>query len=150
MARRSRYFVFLAVQTLGATVLFWYAVPLYREVWADPAGHEVHPERLIWALSSIGLLQIGYWMRHRFNPPLPQFRNAFVGHIILFVGRISFVFASAVFGFTFLIPRPELHIPTSRYVLLVVGLFALFCYVQELDRLGRVLNERKQQPPDVR
>jgi hypothetical protein len=77
---------------------------------ADPAGHEAQLERLIWSRSSIGLMQAGYWMRYRFNPPLPQFQSAFVRHIILFVGSISFVFAGAVFGFAFIIRSPELQI----------------------------------------
>ena len=111
-AGTSRYFFFFAMQTIGAGILFWYAVPLYRQVLADPGGHEARPERLIWSLSSIGLMQAGYWMRHRFNPPLPQFRNALIGHIILFVGSISFVFAGAVFCFAFIVPRPELQIPS--------------------------------------
>ena len=89
-------------------------------------------------------------MRHRFNRRrLPQFRNALVGHIILFVGSISFVFAGAVFGFAFIVPRPELQIPSSRYLVLTMGLFALFCYVRELARLGRALNGARQTPGDI-
>ena len=148
-AGASRYFFFFAIQTIGAVILFWYAVPLYRQVLADPGGHEVRPERLIWSLSSIALMQAGYWMRHRFNPPLPQFRNALIGHVILFVGSISFVFAGAVFGFAFIMPRPELQIPSSRYLVLTVGLFALFCYVRELARLGRALSGARQTPGDI-
>ncbi len=76
-------------------------------------------------------------MRHRFNPPLPQFHNAFLGHVILFVGSVSFVFAGAVFCFAFIMPRPELQIPPSRYLVLIVGLFALFCYVQGTGATGK-------------
>jgi len=32
----------------------------------------------------------GYWMRHRLHAPVPQFRKALVGYIILFVARMSF------------------------------------------------------------
>jgi hypothetical protein len=145
----SRYFFFFAMQTIGAGILFGYAVSLYRQVLADPGGHEARPERLIWSLSSIALMQAGYWMRHRLNPPLPQFRNALVGHIILFVGSISFVFAGAVFGFAFIVPRPELQIPSSRYLVLTMGLFALFCYVQEPARLRRTLSGARQTPGDI-
>jgi hypothetical protein len=35
--------------------------------------------------------------------------------------------------------RPELRIPASRYFVLIIGLFALFCYTQELEQLGRAL-----------
>ena len=39
---------------------------------------------------------------------MPQFRNALIGHVILFVGRISFVFASAVFCFAFIIAKARI------------------------------------------
>jgi hypothetical protein len=47
------------------------------------------------------------------------------------------VLATSVFGFVFIVRRPELYVPTSRYFVLVIGLFALFCYIQELEQLGR-------------
>jgi hypothetical protein len=84
-------------------------------------------------------MQAGYWMCHRLSPPLPQFRNALIGMLIQFVGRLFFVFGGAVFGFTFILRRPQFEIPSSRYVVLILGLFALFCYVQELERLGKAL-----------
>jgi hypothetical protein len=84
-------------------------------------------------------MQAGFWIRHRLRPPLPQLRNAFVGYIVLFIARMSFVLASSIFGFVFIVRRPELYVPTSRYFVLVIGLFALFCYIQELEQLGRAL-----------
>lgn len=134
----SRYFFFFAMQTIGAAILIWLGVPLYRQVLENPGAHEPRPERLIWSLAAIALLQAGYWVRHRLNPPLPRLSNAFLGHIILFLGRLSFVFAAAVFGFAF-IRKPEFQIPLSRYLVLIACLFALFCYTQELERLGRGL-----------
>ncbi len=85
-------------------------------------------------------MQTGYWLRHRFNPPLPRLRNAFVGHIILFVGRMSLVLATATFGLVFLAREPEIEISAFRYAVLISGLFALFCYTQELARLGKGLS----------
>jgi hypothetical protein len=35
--------------------------------------------------------------------------------------------------------RPEFQIPTSRYFAVIIALFALFCYTQELEQLGRAL-----------
>jgi hypothetical protein len=143
MTVSSRYFFLLALQTIGAGILFCYSVPLYRQVLMDPAGHEVRSGRLLWSLSSIALMQGGYWARHRLNPSLPQFRNALLGHVIQFVGRLAFVFAGSVFGFAFIIRRPELQVPFSRYVVLIVGLFAVFCYFRELERLGTAIGEPK-------
>jgi hypothetical protein len=93
----------------------------------------------VWSLSAITLMQAGYWIRDRLRPPLPQLRNAFVGYLVLFVARMSFVLATSVFGFVFIVRRPELQIPTSRYFIVIIALFALFCYTQELEQLGRAL-----------
>ena len=138
-AGASRYFVLLAMQTIGAAILFWFTVPLFRQALLDPGSHLPRPENLVWSLLAITLMQAGFWMRHQLRPPLPQLRNAFVGYIVLFIARMSFVLASSIFGFVFIVRRPELYVPTSRYFVLVIGLFALFCYIQELEQLGRAL-----------
>jgi hypothetical protein len=136
----SRYFFLFVMQTIGAAILFSFAVPLFRQVLLDPAGHVARPENLVWSLSAITLMQAGYWIRHRLHLPLPQlFCNALVGYIVLFGARMSFVLATSVFGFVFIVRRPEFQIPTSRYFAVIIGLFALFCYTQELEQLGRAL-----------
>jgi hypothetical protein len=136
----SRYFFLFAMQTIGAAILFWYAVPLFRQVLLDPGGHVARTENLIWSLSAITLMQVGYWIRHRLRLPLPRLlRNALVGYAVLFVARMSFVLATAVFGFVFIVRRPEFQIPTSRYFIVIIGLFALFCYTQELEQLGKAM-----------
>ena len=50
---------------------------------------------------------------------------------------MSFVLATSVFGFVFIVRRPEFQISTSRYFIVVIAPFALFCYTQELEQLGR-------------
>jgi hypothetical protein len=114
--RRATPFYF-AVQTIGAAVLFWYAVPLFRQVLLDPGSHVPRTENLVWSLSAITLMQVAYWIRHRLRPPLPQLRNALVGYIVLFVARMSFVLATSVFGFVFIVRRLELQIPCRATLL---------------------------------
>ena len=84
-------------------------------------------------------MQAGYWIRHRLHVVPPRLRNALLGYILLFAGRMAFVLATSIFGFVFITGSPGLHIPLSRYVVIMIGLFALFCYTQELDRLGKAL-----------
>ena len=43
---RLWYPILFGVQTIGAIVLFWNAVPLYHQILADPAAHEARPENL--------------------------------------------------------------------------------------------------------
>jgi len=134
----SRYFFLFAIQTTGAAILFWFAVPLFRQVLVDPGGHVARLENLVWSLSAITLMQAGYWIRHRLRLSVPQLlRNALVGYIVLFVARMSFVLATSVFGFVFIVRRPEFQLPASRYFVTIIALFALFCYTQDLEQLGR-------------
>ena len=143
---RWRFRLLFGVQTIGAIILFWDAVPVYREILADPAAHEAQPEHLVWAVSSIVLMQAGYWISHRINPPLPQYTNALIGNVILFLARMNFVFATSVFGFLFIAQKPGFYIPPFRYIVTLVGLFSLYCYVQELERLGRAFFVREKKP----
>jgi hypothetical protein len=82
-------------------------------------------------------MQLGYWISDRVRPRLPQVTNAPLGHITLFFARMSFVFATSVFGFLFITQKPGFEIPVFRYAVTLVGLFSLYCYGQEMERLGR-------------
>jgi hypothetical protein len=46
----SRYFFFFAMQTIGAAILFWCAVPLFKQILLDPGRHVARPENLVWSL----------------------------------------------------------------------------------------------------
>ena len=134
---RWSYFALFGIQTIGAVVLCWTGLLLYRQVLADPS-HEPEAWPIVGSLSSIALMQIAYWVSYRVRPPLPQLQNALLGHAILFLARMVYVLPTAVFGFVFVAQRPEFQIPVFRCLILLLGLFALFCYVRELERLGRV------------
>ena len=86
-------------------------------------------------------MQISYSVSYRVRPPLPQLQNALLGHVILSLARMIYVLPTAIFGFVFVAQRPEFEIPVFRCLVLLLGLFSLFCYVRELERLGRVLTD---------
>ncbi len=137
---RWSYLALFGMQTIGAVVLIWTGLRLYRQVLADPS-HEPELWPIVGSLSSIALMQICYWVSHRVRPALPQFQNAPLGHAILFLARMIYVLPTAVFGFVFVAQRPEFDIPVFRCLVLLLGLFSLFCYVRELERLGRVFTD---------
>jgi hypothetical protein len=47
------YFFLLAMQTIGAAILFWCAVPLFKQILLDPGGHMARPENLVWSLHPV-------------------------------------------------------------------------------------------------
>jgi hypothetical protein len=138
---RSSYFALFGTQTIGAAFLIWTGLLVYREVLADPVSHETHPWAIVGSLSSIALMQICYWVSYHVRPPLPQFQNALLGHAILFLARMIYVLPTSIFGFVFIAQRPEFEIPVYQCLVLLLGLFSLFCYVRELERLGRVFTD---------
>ena len=44
-------------------------------------------------------------------------------------------------GFVFIVRKPEFEIPTFRYAVFLIGLFALFCETQELEQLAELARE---------
>src|SRR4029077_1182338 len=140
------YPLLLIIETIGAAILCWKGIPLYRMVVADPTSFETRERIWIWSLIAIALVQIGYWLRYRIRPALPQLHNVLLGHIVLFVSRVSFVVATCVFSFVFIAYKLEGQMDAARYILTVVGLFSLFCYTFELQRLGSALIGPEQRP----
>jgi hypothetical protein len=52
---------------------------------------------------------------------------------------MSFVLGTSIFGFVFIVRRPEFQVPESCYFVVIIALFGLFRYTQELEQLGRTL-----------
>ena len=57
---------------------------------------------------------------------------------------ICFVLPTSVFGFVFVAQRPEFEISAFEYLVILLGLFSLYCYVRELERLGRAFIAREK------
>jgi hypothetical protein len=146
-----RYLLLFGLQTIGALIILRHALPLYQAVVADPAAHRASAAPLIWGLTAAALIQVGFWVRHWLRPPLPQFRNALLGYLILFLSRMSFLLATAIFGFVFITRRPEFHIPVSRYFLTLAGLFSFFLFTpKEVERLANSLIETEPARSDAK
>lgn len=135
-SRKFLYFLLFGMQTVGAVLIFWITIPLFREALSDPASYEVKSETLPWTLSSIALIQTGYWVSYYFGIPLPRFKNILLGHLMLFAGRLGFVLATSLFFFVFLARKSGLDIPGFNYIVIVAGMFSLYCYTREFERLG--------------
>ena len=126
----------LALQTIGVGLFYFKGLPLYREVASDPTAYSPKAATWGWSLPAIALIQVGYWISHQVRPPTPRFVNVVLGHVVLFLARLIFQLAVVLFSFVFIHNRLENQMPFSRHVLLLVGLFSLFCYSLELRRYG--------------
>jgi ABC-type nickel/cobalt efflux system permease component RcnA len=137
------YPVLFAIQTVGAVLLCGQVLPIYRRVLANPTAHE--SDATLLALGAGVLIQLGYWICYRIRPVLPRFFNVALGHTVLFLAKLIFILPSAIFSFLFIAKTLEAEMPVSRYLVILFGLFSLFCYVRELERLGNHLLSRPKE-----
>lgn len=88
------------------------------------------------------VMQTSFWIRLHYVPIPSQRANIFLSHMFLFLGRLSFIFASALFSVVVFRHLPELgpetniHLMVQRGIIFVACLFALFCTSLEVERLG--------------
>jgi hypothetical protein len=108
-------------------------------VASDPTAYSPRAATWGWSLPAIALIQVGYWIPHPIGPSTPRVVNVVLGHVVLFLSRLSFLLPVALFSFVFLNNKLENKMPFLRYVLLLVGLFSLFCYSLDLRRYGTAM-----------
>jgi hypothetical protein len=89
------------------------------------------------------LIQVCYWLNQRRFAALRVDQNPLLGHLVLFLSRLNFIFGAAMFSAVYLTRFNEVDIALWGFVLLSTVLFSIFCYSVELERLGRALIEGK-------
>jgi hypothetical protein len=143
-AKPATYLFLLAIQIIGALIFIWQQLPEFRQVAVNPG--EQLPHDTLSELVAVGVLfamQISFWCRLLFIPIPFRHRNMILNHVFLFLGRLSFIFGSALFSVAVFRHLPELGRETDnlllirRGVILMGCLFALFCSSLEVERLGQ-------------
>jgi hypothetical protein len=153
-AQTARYMFLLAIQVLGGMALIWQQLPEFRQIAANPG--EQLPQDSSGDLMVVGVLlitQIAFWYRQS-QLPIPFRRpNIFLNHVLLFCGRLGFIFGSALFAVVVFRHLPELDrridslLSIKRGVILVASLFALFCTSVEVERLGQAFERKSNSAP---
>jgi hypothetical protein len=146
-AQTAIYLLLLAVQIVGAIAFILQQLPEFRQVLTNPG--EQLPKDAWSDLMTAGILfvmQVSFWVR-LLRIPIPFRRsNIFLNHFFLFLGRLSFIFGSALFSVVVFRHVPELGRDTdfllmARRGFLFIGcLFALFCTALEVERLGQAFD----------
>ncbi|WP_276122077.1 hypothetical protein [Pararhizobium qamdonense] len=135
-------------QTVAAMALFWIVFPLFHQIITHLGEQqELRLSQQIAIICSAALLHACYWTRLNLVPVVAPFHNVFVAHVCSFASRVSFFFGGALFSALFFRHVPELdalpsfeRIALGAFEILLV-LFALFCYSQELERLAKAIEE---------
>jgi hypothetical protein len=140
---RVVYLLLLMIQIVGALFIVWRELPDFRQLALNP-GTQLPYLRTddISTLGTLVIMQAAYWYR-LCRVPMP-FSDAKVllSHVLLFLGRLSFIFGGSLFAVVFFRHLPELEahadiwLMLRRGLLLLWFLFSLFCVTLELERLG--------------
>jgi hypothetical protein len=136
---------------LGALIFIWQQLPEFRQVVINPG--EQLPYDVFSDLSAVGVLfvmQISFWYRLLYIPIPFRRPNMILNHVLLFLGRLSFIFGSALFSVVVFRHLPEMDrdtdmlLATRRGVVFVGCLFALFCSSLEVERLGQAFEGHRK------
>jgi hypothetical protein len=143
------YLCLLAIQLFGLIFFVWQGIPEFREIVTNPGvqlQRDIHSDLLM--VGVFCSMQICFWIRLR-HIPIPFRRpNMFLNHVFLFLGRLGFIFGSALFSVAVfrhlpdLGPQTDVLLAVRRGIMLVACLFALFCTSLELERLGQAFENR--------
>ncbi len=145
------YLLLLAIQILGALIFIWQQLPEFRQVVINPG--EQLPYDVFSDLSAVGVLfvmQISFWYRLLYIAIPFRRPNMILNHVLLFLGRLSFIFGSALFSVVVFRHLPEMDrdtdmlLATRRGVVFVGCLFALFCSSLEVERLGQAFEGHRK------
>lgn len=145
------YLILFLAQSVAVFFLFRLVFPIFYEVVTNLGREQdVKISTQLFAVFWAIVLHTCYWTRLRWVSVAAPFHNIFIGHMLIFLSRLNFLFGGAFFSAVFFRHLPELaSFPPFGQALIkaaLIGavLFGLFCYSLELERLGKAID----QPPD--
>jgi hypothetical protein len=130
----------LAIHTgaLGVVLYLW--IPMYRRLVAGPGGDHPGAGVVDKLLLAVIVMQVCYWWR-RLLPHTPPRPHVLLGHLLLFLSRLAFVFVGSSFSL-FIVRAGDTRPSPGGLLISFWALFAIFCYVLELEALARPRLER--------
>jgi hypothetical protein len=140
--KKAVYWVMFALGSAGMLFIFYEALPLYRTLIRGSAG--VQPGRNLYvpAACVVIVMQACYWINRKTRPPLGQRRHIFLGHVVLFLARLSFIFAGSLLSIVTFTRSADTRFSVIGIALLLAVTFAQFCYARELEALSASLEGR--------
>jgi hypothetical protein len=134
------YAVLFAVEVAGAIIVLWHGVPIYRSLLEGTFVQGTDFAVIAWAIAGSLLIQVPYWISTlKVFHLLAVSRHIFVGHAVMFLARLNFVFVGGLFSAVVIVRAIDLEFVAWRAALLGGVLFSMFCFSIELERLGKRL-----------
>jgi len=133
----TRYLCFLALEVTGMALILWDGLPIYQRLFDLERVATTEDRRIL--IFAVAAIQISYWHTLRHVPPFEFSQRPFVAHVLLFVSRLSFVFASSLFALVAYRYSSMLSFNPLNVSLLVGILFSVFCFSRHLEAIGVLL-----------
>ena len=111
------YWILFLGQTIGDATILSHAIPIFRRLVSSELYEKTPPRILVFGVLGVILIQVCYWLDQYWFATLRLRYNALLGHITLFLSRLNFIFASAVFSAVYIVRFKELEISIWRFVL---------------------------------
>jgi hypothetical protein len=140
--RVALHWILFLGQTIGDATILCHLVPLFRRLVTSGLDEKTSPIIVVFAMLGVTIIQVCYWLDQHWFATLQLRYFPLLGHVILFLSRLNFIFAAAVFSGVYLVRFNQVQISPLGFVWLSAVLFSIFCYSLELERLGRALLER--------
>jgi len=135
--KKTWYWTLFGVETAGMVFILYITLPFYRLMLRGPAGDRPGARLILPAVCVVTVMQICYWSKRKIRPPVRRHPNALIANVLLFVSRLSFIFAGAVFSLTVFTRSGDTRTSPIGIAALIAATFAQFCYVRELENLAR-------------
>lgn len=156
LTKGRTYALLLVMETLAAVVILTGIIPVYQKLIAAP-GHPLSklPQSPMLLTAALLLFQCVYWYRVLRVPVAVRRHSLLLSHLVYFLGRLSFVFGTALFVVIMLRHLPALDsqaLPGMPVLILrgigvMLCLFSLHCYANEMERLAIALEPPMRHDP---
>ena len=136
-AKATRYLFFFGLEVAGMGLILWAGLPIYRRLFDLERIATAEDQGIM--LIAVFAIQVSYWHTLRHAPPFEFSRRPFVAHVLLFLSRLSFVFASSLFALVAYRYSGVLSINPLKFLLFIAILFSVFCFSRHLEAIGNLL-----------
>jgi hypothetical protein len=128
----------------GTIIFVWQELPAFEQLLLNPGQQlqkEIYSDVITFGIFC--MMQIAYWCRVLYVPIPFRRPNLFLNHVVLFFGRLSFIFGGSLFAVVVFRHLPRLEpdfdvlLATERGIIFMGCLFALFCTSLEVERLAQ-------------
>jgi hypothetical protein len=133
----TRYLLFLALEVAGMALILWDGLPIYRHLFVLERVATTEDQAIMFV--AVTAIQVSYWHTLRHDPPFKFSRRPFLAHVLLFLSRLSFVFASSLFALVAYRYSSMLSFKPLNLSLFITILFSVFCFTRHLETVGNLM-----------